>query len=149
MSSDSALKGCQDFITFITVSDLFVTTAFVIEFLLRAITSGFVLTPDAYLRNGWNRLDFLIVMVSLASLGFSSSSLSALRSLRVMRALRPLRLISRYPNLKLVVNSLIAAIPRVRNVAVVNFLFIFIFAVIGCQVCGTPVGGTWSSAQCS
>jgi hypothetical protein len=59
-------------------------------------------------------------------------------SLQVLRALRPLRLISRYPKLRLVVNSILGAIPRVRNVAVINLLFMVIFAVVGVQVWRAP-----------
>ncbi len=52
----------------------------------------------------------------------------------MLRALRPLRLISRYPKLRLVVNSILGAVPRVANVAVINLLFMVIFGIIGVQV---------------
>ena len=47
--------------------------------------------PNAYFKNGWNYLDFVIVMEGITS-GFiltaSTINLSALRTLRVLRPLR-------------------------------------------------------------
>jgi hypothetical protein len=126
---------CVAFADFLSIMDIAITTVFVMEFALRAVATGFVFGKEAYLQSAWNRLDFVIIIVSVSSLTLSgASSLAALRSLRVLRALRPLRVISHYPNLRLVVNSMLSAIPRVRNVFMVNLFFIFIFAVIGVQV---------------
>ena len=35
---------------------------FTIEALMKIVASGFVLHPGAYLRNGWNILDFIIIV---------------------------------------------------------------------------------------
>ena len=138
---------CLAFADSIKYSDVLITAVFVLEFLLRAVSHGFVLSKNAYLRSGWNCLDFVIIVVSVVSLAISGqSSLAALRSLRVLRALRPLRVIQHYPNLRLVVISMLSAIPRVRNVFMVNLFFIFIFAVVGCQVrvLEGRKGGNWA-----
>ena len=72
----------------------------------------------------------MIVIVSCISLiARDQQQLKSLRSLRTLRALRPLRMISRRPQLKLVVNSLFAAIPNVLNVLIVCILFLLIFAI--------------------
>ena len=127
--------SCVGFASFITITDFVITGAFLLELGLRVLTTGFLFGPDAYIQSAWNRLDFVIICVSVASLTVSgASSLTALRSLRVLRALRPLRVIQHYPTLRLVVNSMLSAIPRVRNVFMVNLFFIFIFAVVGVQV---------------
>ena len=77
----------------------------------------------------------MIVLISTLSLVFAeaASQLKALRSLRALRALRPLRVVSRYPGLKLVVNSIFGALPKVQSVALVNALFFLIFGIIGVQ----------------
>ncbi len=140
----SSYSECVAFASTIIYLDYVITGVFLIEFALRSISAGFVLAEGSYLRHGWNRLDFMIVIVSLASLLMSSSaaSLGALRSLRTLRALRPLRLISHFDSLKLVAKSMLSAIPRVRNVFMVNLFFIFIFAVVGTQVsAGVARGG--------
>lgn len=57
---------------------------------------------NAYLRNGWNILDFSIVMIGLASAALSLFNFSQLdvKALRAFRVLRPLRLISGLPSLQ-------------------------------------------------
>jgi len=35
---------------------------FVVEAGLKIVTRGFILHPDAYLRNAWNILDFIVVV---------------------------------------------------------------------------------------
>lgn len=72
--------------------EVVVTILFVIEMALKVCADGFLFMPGAYLRNSWNILDFLVVVVSVFQL-FSGSSggLQSLKSLRALRALRPLR----------------------------------------------------------
>eukprot|EP00951_Prasinocladus_malaysianus_P047523 scaffold650820_cov50-Prasinocladus_malaysianus.AAC.1 len=49
----------------------------------------------AYLREPWNVLDFVIVVLSVLSLCFDSPNLKVFRALRTARAIRPLRLLSK------------------------------------------------------
>ena len=87
-----------------------------------------------YILNGWNILDFLVVVTSLADFMFSGQAgevLSGIKALRALRALRPLRVISRNQGLKLVVNALFSSIPAMLNVILVCGVFLLIFAVIG------------------
>ncbi|KXZ52368.1 hypothetical protein GPECTOR_9g412 [Gonium pectorale] len=110
--------------------------AFTLEALLKIITFGFAFTgKHAYVRNGWNVLDFLVVLIGLTMIALESSGLDAnnlqmLRVLRTLRALRPLRTASRYEELKVVVNALFAVIPAMGNVALVSLLFYLIFAIL-------------------
>jgi hypothetical protein len=133
--------------------DVFFAGLFGVEFVLKVTTLGFALHEGAYLRSGWNVLDFVIVIVSALTLA-GSDSLKSLRSLRTLRALRPLRVISRNPGMKLVVNALISSVPQILNVAMVCFFFFLIFAIVGvsyfkglfsgCQ--GDAMGG-WGDAE--
>jgi voltage-dependent calcium channel L type alpha-1D len=93
------------------VVELLTTGMFTVECVLKVLELGFVVGPSTYLRSLWNQLDFFIVVTSVMSLGlqFSSSSQSSggvLDAVRVLRAVRPLRVISRSPNIQLVVQSL-------------------------------------------
>ncbi|GFR46009.1 hypothetical protein Agub_g7487 [Astrephomene gubernaculifera] len=112
------------------------TGAFTLEALLKIITFGFAFTgKHAYIRSGWNVLDFLIVLVGFALTaiqvaGKDGSNLQMLRVLRTLRALRPLRAASRYEGLRVVVNALFAVIPAMMNVALVCVLFYVIFAIL-------------------
>lgn len=81
---------------------------------------GFYCGSDAYLRSGWNVLDFSLVVCSIVDTLFvlvSKSSpkiLGILRVFRLLRTLRPLRVISRAPGLKLVVQEIVANIGSIN-----------------------------------
>ena len=93
----------------------------------QVLALGFVCNGKrSYLRDAWNILDFCIVLVSLVML----LGIPQLKPLRVLRALRPLRLVSRNPGMKLVVNSLLRAMPGVANVMSVQMLFMLIFGIV-------------------
>ncbi|KAE9315095.1 hypothetical protein PR003_g19081 [Phytophthora rubi] len=112
--------------------DMAFAIIFAFEMTVKIVALGLVLHKRAYLRNGWNVLDCVIVVTSLLMLAESSSSrhsLKSLRSLRTFRAFRPLRVISRRPGLKLVVNALIEAIPAVLNVLIICALFYLVFSI--------------------
>ncbi|XP_048583288.1 sodium channel protein 1 brain-like isoform X2 [Nematostella vectensis] len=111
---------------------------FTAEFLLKLFGLGVV----TYFKNLWNCLDVLIVVISLATVisnettSDGDSNLSAFRSLRTLRALRPLRAISRWEGMKVVVNSLLFAIPGIGNVLLVCLVFWLIFSIMGVQFFG-------------
>ena len=111
--------------------DWVLTIAFCVEMMLKIVASGFILHRGSYLRNSWNVLDFVIVIISVLSRSGRAEQYSWLKSLRTFRALRPLRMISRAPGMKLVVQALLAALPEMVNVVLVCILIFLIFAIIG------------------
>ena len=44
------------------------TGFFIMEMMLKIVAYGFACTPNAYLKSGWNILDFIIVMISILGL---------------------------------------------------------------------------------
>jgi len=132
--SDQSLKGGIDVLNFI------ITICFIVEMVLKISALGFVsfTHPHAYIRNSWNCLDCFIVIISILGLvteasGGSGGQMKSLRSLRALRALRPLRVVSRYPGMRCVVNSIFMAMPKIINVAVVSMLFYLILGIVGVQ----------------
>ncbi len=111
--------------------DYILTIIFTGEMVLKIVAYGFVMHKGSYLRNNWNILDFVIVIISIFSLGGGSSQYKWLKSLRTFRALRPLRMISRNQGMKLVVKAMLAAMPEMVNVALICTLIFMIFAIIG------------------
>ena len=82
---------------------------------LKVIALGFV-GEGGYLRNSWNVLDFLIVVIGiLLQATKGNDSLASLKSLRTFRALRPIRMASRNEGMKIVVNALFQSIPPISN----------------------------------
>jgi hypothetical protein len=110
--------------------DVIMTIIFTLEMCVKIVAFGFVLHKGSYLRDGWNILDFLIVIISLfavANIGPGKS----LRALRTIRVLRPLRMVKRMKELKLVVDALLNSVSAIGNVMIICFLFFLIFAILG------------------
>ena len=113
---------------------------FTIEAVMKIIVLGFYWeSKDAYLKDPWNWLDFVVVIVGwltndcLVMLPVNGESVGALRTLRVLRVLRPLRVIQRMPGMRLVVAVLFECAPVFINICFVVFFFFAVFAIMGVQ----------------
>jgi hypothetical protein len=99
---------------------------FGIECLLKIAAHGFVMGENTYLRSGWNVMDFLIVLSSMAGSDF--------KLIRLIRVLRPLRAIKRIPTLRMHTAALMESIKGVTNVAVFVGFMVYLYGVIGVQL---------------
>uniref|UniRef100_A0A8C3L1A1 Voltage-dependent L-type calcium channel subunit alpha n=1 Tax=Chrysolophus pictus TaxID=9089 RepID=A0A8C3L1A1_CHRPC len=114
---------------------------FAIEAMLKIIAYGFLFHTDAYLRNGWNVLDFSIVSLGLVTMTLEQinakeGSLGGkggfdVKALRAFRVLRPLRLVSGVPSLQVVLNSIIKAMVPLLHIALLVLFMIIIYAIVG------------------
>jgi voltage-dependent calcium channel L type alpha-1D len=76
--------------------DILTTMAFTLECIFKIIAFGYLANgEDSYLRDGWNIMDFSIVIMSMVSLFDKNSSLKAFKIFRILKVLRPLRFIAR------------------------------------------------------
>ena len=115
---------------FLAGMNLILTILFAIESTMKIVATGLIFLPGSYLRDGWNCLDFGVVVISLTSLIIDTGSISALKALRAFRALRPLRVINRVQGLRIVVNTFLGALPDVFNVVLVCIVFFLIFSIV-------------------
>ncbi|XP_012394726.1 voltage-dependent L-type calcium channel subunit alpha-1C isoform X7 [Orcinus orca] len=120
---------------------------FTVEAFLKVVAYGLLFHPNAYLRNGWNLLDFIIVVVGLFSaileqatkadganaLGGKGAGFDV-KALRAFRVLRPLRLVSGVPSLQVVLNSIIKAMVPLLHIALLVLFVIIIYAIIGLEL---------------
>ncbi|XP_071980324.1 voltage-dependent L-type calcium channel subunit alpha-1F isoform X3 [Engystomops pustulosus] len=121
---------------------------FTVESFLKIIAYGLVMHPSAYIRNGWNLLDFVIVVIGLFSVileQFSHKQGDAhhmsgkpggfdVKALRAFRVLRPLRLVSGVPSLHIVLNSIMKAMVPLLHIALLVLFVIIIYAIIGLEL---------------
>jgi hypothetical protein len=85
----------------------------------------------SYLRNGWNQLDFFIVMTSMVDMILGSMvDIAALRILRMLRMLRPLRVISHNVAMKLIVSALFESVGSIFNVVIVVVVVWLMFGIL-------------------
>ncbi|NXB70270.1 CAC1S protein, partial [Donacobius atricapilla] len=142
---------------------------FAIEAMLKIIAYGFLFHTDAYLRNGWNVLDFSIVTLGLITMTLEQVNLKQagpsggkggfdVKALRAFRVLRPLRLVSGVPSLQVVLNSIIKAMVPLLHIALLVLFMIIIYAIVGqelfkgrmhktCYYLGTDVIATVGSEK--
>ena len=115
-----------------------ISELFIAECLLKIVVMGFVIGEHAYLKDSYNKLDFVIVLFSIASWVLEATDtgldISFIKSFRALRALRPLKLVSKNEGMKLVVNSILNSIPNLINTFLISILFYFVFGVIGLQL---------------
>ncbi|CAF0840530.1 unnamed protein product [Rotaria sordida] len=119
----------------LSIFDKIFTVIFTIELLLKWFAYGI----KNYFTNGWNWLDFIIVVVSVLGTVldlFGIADIPAFKSMRTLRALRPLKALSRFEGIRVVVNALIGAIPAIFNVLLVCLVFWLIFSIMGVQLFG-------------
>uniref|UniRef100_T1IPE0 Voltage-dependent L-type calcium channel subunit alpha n=1 Tax=Strigamia maritima TaxID=126957 RepID=T1IPE0_STRMM len=109
---------------------------FTLECFMKIIAYGFVAHAGAYLRNGWNFLDFTIVVIGLLSTALSSLMTEGfdVKALRAFRVLRPLRLVSGVPSLQVVLNSILRAMVPLLHIALLVLFVIMIYAIIGLEL---------------
>ncbi|XP_058499061.1 voltage-dependent L-type calcium channel subunit alpha-1D isoform X9 [Solea solea] len=121
---------------------------FTIETFLKIIAYGLVMHQNSYVRNGWNLLDFVIVIVGLFSVVLEMITKDAdsggqsggkpggfdVKALRAFRVLRPLRLVSGVPSLQVVLNSIIKAMVPLLHIALLVLFVIIIYAIIGLEL---------------
>lgn len=131
--------------------------AFVLEFFIKVLADGFIFTPNAYLLNTWNRIDFLVLgtLVSdiTASLVYGGSTRRFTRSLKAFRALRMINLTQSMR--ETFYNVLILGFGNLMDASVLTVMYIVPFAVwgqnlfagllYGCNDSGSTISG---KAQC-
>ncbi|CAF1006440.1 unnamed protein product [Rotaria sordida] len=123
------------FYKILVVLDKIFTIIFTVELILKWFAYGI----KNYFTNGWNWLDFFIVLVSVLGVfldWFGVADIPAFKSMRTLRALRPLKALSRFEGIRVVVNALIGAIPAIFNVLLVCLVFWLIFSIMGVQIFG-------------
>ncbi|CAD8151145.1 unnamed protein product [Paramecium pentaurelia] len=132
------------------------TAIFIIEFLLKIIAMGFLLDKQTYLRDGWNFIDFIVVITGIISL-FISARVSAIRIIRIMR---PLRSINSLKEMKVLIISLLDSLPALGNVVIFLLFIIILFGILGlqifmgalenrCRETEYPIGNVWKASNYS
>jgi hypothetical protein len=98
------------------------------EMCMKILGMGFILGASAYLRDFWGCLDFIIVMsayweviasspaqgIAKSDIGDEEEGGANINALRAFRVLRPLRTITSIKGLRVLVTSILEAIPMLK-----------------------------------
>ncbi len=104
--------------------DLGVTLFFLVEIIIRMVAERGL---KAFFTKAWNVFDFVIVVASLVPVDESEMALLG----RLLRIFRVLRLVSIIPELRVMLNAFLKAIPRMGYVSLLMFIIFYIYAAIG------------------
>ena len=137
----STIRGYRYTIIFDFV-DFGLNILFTFEMILKVIALGFVLDEGSYLRDHWNKIDLVIVVVSLIDIqsivtkyfqnnNNNSNSMYFLKVLKLLRTLRPLRFISHNAQLRLLISSLFDSILPIINALFIVLIVLFMFSIVG------------------
>ena len=121
------------------VTDIMFAVIFAVELLLRYLA---VPLKD-FVKNNWNRFDFLIVVGALIDVS-GMSLVFNVTIFRVLRIGRILRLVKSSKNLLVLIKTLLFSAPSLLNVGSLLLLAFFVFSVVGMNLFGgVPRDGYW------
>jgi voltage-gated sodium channel len=110
-------------IEILAIADIAITLFFVVEITIRYLAIG---NFKRFFASGWNIFDTFIVIGSLIPTGSSGILLA-----RLLRVFRVLRLVSMVPELRLLINALLKAIPRMGYIALLMFVIFYLYGAVG------------------
>ena len=121
--------------------DLFeyaITVFFLAEKIIRMISES---SLKKFFSDGWNIFDFLIVTISLVPINNVESVFVA----RLLRIIRVLRIITVVPAFRHIIDSLVKTIPRVGFIALLMFIFMYVWGAIGTMFFSTVDPDNWGN----
>ncbi|MES9941850.1 MAG: ion transporter [Candidatus Thiodiazotropha sp. 6PLUC2] len=104
--------------------DIGITIFFLVEIIIRLLAEHSI---KRFFTKAWNVFDFLIVTASLIPVDDSEAALLG----RLLRIFRVLRLVSIIPELRVLLNAFVKAIPRMGYVSLLMFIIFYIYAAMG------------------
>jgi len=131
----------DNFVSILKILDLSITVFFVVEIVIRYLAIN---NFRQFFSNGWNIFDSIIVIGSLVPDGGSGVLLA-----RLLRVFRVLRLVSIIPELRLLINALLRAIPQMGYIALLMFVIFYIYGAIGSMLFENINNELWGDVSIS
>lgn len=116
-----------------TIDNVFLII-YTLEMVLKVIAQGFVMRPYSYLRDGWNILDFIVVVLGWTALLVEGAD--NISAIKVIRILRPLRTINQIPKMPSLVSTIMNSLPIMFDVMVLFLFMMVMFGTIATQLLG-------------
>lgn len=108
----------------ISVADWGITLFFLSEIIIRFLGEEH---KTAFFKRGWNIFDTVIVVASLVPIENSEMALLG----RLIRVFRVLRMVSIVPEMRLLLDALLKAMPQLGYVVALMFIIFYIYAAVG------------------
>jgi voltage-gated sodium channel len=120
-----------------TLDDVFLGI-FVVELAIRIIAYG--RRPQDFFREGWNVFDFVVIAAAFAPGLRENATL-----LRLVRLLRVVRLVSVFPDLRIVVRAMVRSLPPIGSLVVLTILLMYVYGMVGWILFHTEDPENWGT----
>ena len=127
-----------EYTLYLDLFDYAITLFFSIEIVIRMISER---SLTKFFSDGWNIFDFLIVTISLIPV----SNVESVFVVRLLRIIRVLRIITVVPAFRHIIDSLLKTIPRVGFIALLMFIFMYVWGAIGTMFFGPIDPENWGN----
>ena len=111
---------------------------FVVELILRFASYG--RRPQDFFRSGWNVFDLVVI---------GAAAIPAIREqaqlLRLLRLARIVRLVRFLPDARILVLTIVKAIPSVFSMVVLTLVLMFVYGMIGWSLFGEALPAEWGT----
>ncbi|XP_045485298.1 voltage-dependent T-type calcium channel subunit alpha-1G isoform X2 [Pieris rapae] len=121
------------------IFNYFFTAVFILEAVMKLVALGFKI----YLKDKWNQLDVIIVILSIVGIVLEELETNIIpinptimRVMRVLRIARVLKLLKMAKGIRALLDTVMQALPQVGNLGLLFFLLFFIFAALGVELFG-------------
>ena len=111
-------------IQILAIIDNTISVIFCVEIAIRILAEE---RAPNFFRSGWNVFDFTIVVVSVIPI----TGTQVVWVARLVRIFRVLRLIVYVPQLRIIIDTLMTAIPRIGYVVLLMFIFFYMYGTLG------------------
>ncbi|SVC48452.1 uncharacterized protein METZ01_LOCUS301306, partial [marine metagenome] len=129
-------------IKILTILEYIISAIFCMEIGIRMLAED---KFSNFFRSGWNVFDFTIVAVSLIPIGDAQVVWVA----RLVRIFRVLRLIAYVPQLRIIIDTLGRAIPRIGYVVLLMFILFYMYGTLGNMFFGKINPFLWGNVSIS
>lgn len=108
----------------IQVGNWVIQAVFVFEIAIRILAHW--PKPLVFFRGGWNLFDFLVVAAAFLPVDGGFATIG-----RLLRLLRVTRLVSAFPQLRLVISTMLLSIPSMGHVVLLLSLLLYVYGIAG------------------
>ncbi|MEJ7640802.1 MAG: ion transporter [Candidatus Nitrosocosmicus sp.] len=132
------ISELKNYVLLFNLINAFVLSIFIVEAALKIFSS--YPNTSKYFRNGWNVMDFSIIVISLLPLSGGYTTVA-----RLIRLLRVVRLTNRYREMSIVVMTIIKSLPSMVNVFLLLSLIFFIYGIAGYNLFSSVDAENWGT----
>ncbi|PAA93724.1 hypothetical protein BOX15_Mlig031959g1 [Macrostomum lignano] len=121
----------------VSVAEYVFLSVYTLEFIIKLCARGLVMDSYTYLRDPWNWLDVVVLLISYVMLILQNVSLSnniSVGSLRTFRVFRVLKTITIFPGMKTIISALLSSFRMLMEVIILTMFCMSVFSLVGLQV---------------